>query len=69
MKVRTVEIGGMSCGHCLRSVKDALTELEGVTLEEVRIGLARVSYDDAQLNPDVIADAIRDAGYTILATH
>ena len=38
MKEQTVEIGGMSCGHCLRSVKDALTELEGVTLEEVRIG-------------------------------
>ncbi len=69
MKEQTVEIGGMSCGHCLRSVKDALTELEGVTLEEVRIGSARVSYDDTQVNPEKIAEAIRDAGYTVLATH
>lgn len=69
MKEQTVEIGGMSCGHCLRSVKDALTELEGVTLEEVRIGSARVSYNEAQVNPEKIAEAIRDAGYTVLATH
>lgn len=69
MKEQTVEIGGMSCGHCLRSVKDALTELEGVMLEEVRIGSARVSYNEAQVNPETIVEAIRDAGYTVLATH
>jgi copper chaperone len=69
MKEQTLEIGGMTCGHCLRAVKDALTEMPGVTLEEVRIGSARVSYDESQVQPDAIAEAIRDAGYTILATH
>lgn len=69
MTEQTLEIGGMTCGHCLRAVKDAITELPGVTLEEVRIGFARVSYDDVQVKPDVIAEAIRDAGYTVLATH
>jgi copper chaperone len=69
MKEQTVEIGGMTCGHCLRAVKDALSEMAGVTLEEVRLGSARVSYDEAQVKPDAIAEAIRDAGYTVLATH
>ena len=69
MKEQTLEIGGMTCGHCLRAVKDALTEMPGVTLEEVRIGSARVSYDESQVQPDAIAEAIRDAGYTIVATH
>jgi hypothetical protein len=27
MKEQTVEISGMSCGHCLRAVKDALSVL------------------------------------------
>ncbi len=69
MKEQTLEIGGMTCGHCLRAVKDALTEMAGVTLEEVRIGSARVTYDEAQVKPGAIADAIRNAGYTIVATH
>lgn len=69
MKEQTVEIGGMTCGHCLRAVKDALTEMPGVTLEEVRLGSARVSYDELLVKPDAIAEAIRDAGYTIVATH
>jgi copper chaperone CopZ len=35
----------------------------------VRLGSARVSYDEMTVKPDAIAEAIRDAGYTILATH
>ena len=69
MKEQTLEIGGMTCGHCLMTVKNAITELTGVKLEEVRIGKARVSYDEQQVKPDAIAEAIRDAGYTVLATH
>lgn len=69
MKEQTLDIGGMTCGHCLANVKNALTEMAGVTLEEVRIGKARVSYDEQQVKPDAIAEAIREAGYTVLATH
>jgi copper chaperone len=69
MKEQTLEVGGMSCGHCLMTVKNALAELTGVTTEEVRIGKVRVSYDESAVNSDVIAEAIRDAGYTVLSTN
>lgn len=65
---QTVEIGGMSCGHCVKAVKDALAELDGVTTEEVRIGRATVSFDESTIPADSIAEKIRDAGYTVLAT-
>lgn len=68
MTTQTLEIGGMTCGHCLRSVKDALGELPGVTLEEVRIGKAVVSFDETTVKPETIAEAVRDAGYEVLAT-
>lgn len=68
MAKQTLEIGGMTCGHCLMSVKNALSEIEGVTLEDVRIGKATVDYDETKVAPDAIADAIRDAGYTVLAS-
>jgi len=69
MKEQTLDVGGMTCGHCLATVKNALAELTGVKTEEVRIGMVRVSYDETAVQPSVIADAIRDAGYTVLATH
>ena len=68
MKEQTLEVGGMSCGHCLMTVKNALAALVGVQTEEVRIGKVRVSYDESVVKPDSIAEAIRDAGYTVLAT-
>jgi copper chaperone len=65
----TVEIGGMSCGHCQKAVRSALESLEGVQIDEVAIGRASVRFDAAQLQSATIAEAIRDAGYTIIATH
>ncbi len=67
MTTQTLEIGGMTCGHCLRSVKQALDGLAGVTLDEVRIGKAVVTFDETQVNADAIAEAVRDAGYEVLS--
>jgi copper ion binding protein len=67
MTTQTLDIGGMSCGHCLRAVKDALSEMPGVTLDEVRIGKAVVTFDEATVTPEAIAEAVRDAGYDVLA--
>lgn len=65
----TVEIGGMSCGHCQKAVRNALESVEGVHIDEVAIGRASMHFDAAQLKATSITDAIRDAGYTIVATH
>lgn len=65
----TVDIGGMSCGHCQKAVRGALESIDGVQVDEVAIGRASVRFNAAQVKPDAIAEAIRDAGYTIVATH
>lgn len=67
MTTQTLEIGGMTCGHCLRSVKQALDGLAGVTLDEVRIGKAVVTFDESQVSAAAIAEAVRDAGYEVLS--
>jgi len=69
MTTQTLEIGGMTCGHCLRSVQQALTSLDGVTLDELRIGRAQVTFDESKVSADAAAEAVRDAGYEILASH
>jgi copper chaperone len=69
MTTQTLEIGGMTCGHCLRTVQQALTSLDGVTLNEVRIGRAQVTFDETKVSADAAAEAVKDAGYEVLATH
>jgi copper chaperone CopZ len=60
----TLKIDGMSCGHCVASVKRALASLDGVTVENVAVGSATLAYDPAVASPEKIADVISDAGYT-----
>ena len=59
-----LEIGGMSCGHCVAAVSEALAELPGVSVDKVRIGAAEVSYHPEQVSPDQIVLAVEDAGYS-----
>ena len=58
-----LEIEGMSCEHCVAAVTEALGELPGVSVDEVRVGAAQVRYDPDQVSPDQIALAVEDAGY------
>ena len=58
-----LEIEGMSCDHCVAAVTEALGELPGVTVDDVRVGEARLRYDPDQVSPEQIALAVEDAGY------
>jgi copper chaperone CopZ len=65
MEQLTMNISGMTCGHCVGAVTQALTELDGVQVEQVRVGSARVAYDPGRTSPDQMAQAIEDAGYEV----
>lgn len=58
-----MKIQGMSCGHCVGAVTGALKKIDGVTVDEVKIGSATMTYDPARTSPAAIAQAIDDAGY------
>jgi copper chaperone len=67
MQKLTLHITGMSCGHCLNAVSQALNSLPAVQVESVQMGRAVVSYDETTVNPTAIESAIADAGYTATA--
>ena len=46
MERAILHIDGMSCGHCLNAVNQALAQVPGVQIESVRIGRAEVRYDE-----------------------
>ena len=67
MRRVTVHITGMSCGHCLHAVNDALASQPGIQLESLRIGRAVVRYDDQVTTPATIESLINEAGYSATA--
>lgn len=67
MRQITLHIDGMSCGHCLNAVSQALGRLPGVEIESVRMGRAELRYDDSVISPEAITNAVADAGYRATA--
>ena len=63
-----LHIEGMSCRHCVNAVEGALKALPGVEVEEVAIGRARVTYEQNEVSPDDLREAVEDAGYTLQST-
>jgi copper chaperone len=61
----TINIAGMSCGHCVGAVTKALKQLGGVQVEQVTVGSATVAYDPDVNSAERIARAIEDAGYEV----
>ncbi|MBB6713466.1 heavy-metal-associated domain-containing protein [Clostridium gasigenes] len=64
---KKILVEGMSCGHCVNHVKEALSELNGVTSVTVdldaKIAIIEVSVD---VNDEDIKFAIDDAGYEVV---
>jgi copper chaperone CopZ len=56
-------VQGMTCGHCVAAVRRALEEQDGVQVEEVAIGSARVAYDPARTSPERLAAVVDEEGY------
>ena len=47
MTKRTMVLDGMTCGPCVGSVQRALLAVAGVTVEQVTVGAAAVTFDRA----------------------
>lgn len=60
-----LHISGMTCQHCVSAVEGALQALDGVHVEEVGIGRARVRYEAGAVRPAALEAAVADAGYTL----
>lgn len=58
-----LNVSGMSCGHCVHAVREALGSVPGVKIEEVRIGSASVSFDEDKATVGDLVDAVSNAGY------
>ncbi len=66
LAVATLTIGGMHCPACSARVVKALKDLPGVQEAEVSLETrqAKVTYISGQISPELLQQAITEAGYT-----
>lgn len=64
MKEMKIFIEGMTCGHCVKRVTQAL-QMAGVEEADVKIGEANIIFDENKTDIEKIAKALEDAGYKL----
>lgn len=62
---KTIFIEGMSCGHCVKAVEDALKELEGVKSVNVDLEGKKAEIEGKNLDNSKLEKAIDEAGYEV----
>ena len=64
-----MNVSGMTCGNCSRSVERKLSATPGVTKATVYLvnASATVEYDPDVVNPEALANAVRQLGYEVPA--
>lgn len=60
----TYTVTGMTCGHCVASVKEEVGEVPGVTAVDVDLVSGRVSITGAA-DDSLVRAAIKEAGYQV----
>jgi copper chaperone CopZ len=65
MAVTTLKVTGMTCGHCVQAVRQALENVAGVRQAKVELGPGRatVEYDEGSTTPAELASVVSDEGY------
>jgi copper ion binding protein len=65
---KLITIEGMSCGHCVKHVEEALSELNGVTKVEVSLKDKNATVELNQgVEDSKLKEAIEEAGYEVVA--
>jgi len=65
--MKSIKIKGMSCQHCVMAVTRALEAIEGIRDVHVNLSSGTATYqEDNPVPADVVAAAIRKAGYDIV---
>ncbi len=63
----TMNVEGMTCGHCAQTVKDAVTGLSGINRVDVDLEkkLVTVEFDEVLGKVESITDKIVEVGFEV----
>ena len=64
---RTYTVSGMTCAHCAVSVREEVSEVDGVDSVEVSLASGRMVVSGQGFSDDAVRAAVEEAGYTVAA--
>ena len=68
MASQTLNVEGMTCDHCVQTIKEAVNNLVGISRVEVDLENKQVAveYDKALVKFDSITDKIVEIGFEVI---
>ncbi len=62
---RTYTVTGMTCAHCVASVREEVSEVGGVTAVEVDLASGRLTVSGERFTDEAVSTAVEEAGYRV----
>jgi copper chaperone len=59
----SLKVTGMTCGNCVRHVKEAIESVPGVTHVQVDLASGTATLNPGEASVEAIIDAIQEEGY------
>jgi copper chaperone len=63
----TYSVSGMTCEHCVISVREEVAEVAGVTAVDVDLASGRLTVAGDNVRDEAVRAAVAEAGYEVIA--
>ncbi len=64
--MRTIQIKGMSCHHCVKTVKKTLEQIDGITNVAVDLESGEATFEETRpVDNELVREKIKNAGYEL----
>jgi copper chaperone CopZ len=64
-ETRNYTVHGMTCAHCVMSVREEVSEVAGVTAVDVNLASGRMTVTGEHVSDDAVRAAVAEAGYEV----
>jgi copper ion binding protein len=67
---KDIQVEGMTCGHCVKTVTQAVNALDGISQVSVDLDKKQVSvdFDESRINSETISSKITEVGFEVVST-
>lgn len=68
MTTTTIQVKGMTCGHCVSAVTEEISKVDGVTGVDVDLESGNVTIaSEAPVDTEAVNAAVDEAGYEVVS--
>ncbi len=66
LETRQYTVEGMTCSHCVSSVREEVSEVAGVSTADVDLATGRLTVTGERIDDDAVRSAVTEAGYKVV---